>query len=283
VDDDTRATAEFSVVVPAHNEESVIVRMLTAFVPGLRDGEAEVIVVPNGCTDRTAERAGSVAGVDVVVVEQPSKIAALNAGDQRATVFPRLYIDADVVLSTATVRALVRALDGPEARVACPRIRFVLDGRPWLVRAFYSIYERLPYIDEAMIGSGAYGLSKAGRDRFDRFPDITADDLFIQRLFSVPERIVLAADFMDVQTPRSLKGLLAVRTRTAYGNRELATTLDGDFAPSTGGTMRALVALVRKDWRDAPAAAIYVAVTAIARVRARGRGAQRWHRDDSSR
>ena len=44
-----------SVIIPAHNEESVIARCLEAFVTGAEPGELEAIVVANGCSDATAE------------------------------------------------------------------------------------------------------------------------------------------------------------------------------------------------------------------------------------
>ena len=42
------------VIVPAHNEEAVIGRTLRALLGSAAPGEFEVLVVCNGCTDRTA-------------------------------------------------------------------------------------------------------------------------------------------------------------------------------------------------------------------------------------
>lgn len=275
--------ARFSVVMPAHNEQSVILRTLRAFVPDLLPGEAQVIVAANGCTDDTAAVARSVAGVEVIEVEVASKSAALNAGDQRATAFPRIYVDADVELSIQALRATADALRGAEPRVAAPKVRFVLDGRPAAVRAFYAVYQQLPYVDAGLTGLGVYGLSAAGRSRFDDFPSITADDLFIQRLFNVSERVVVDSTSFAVQTPRNLRSLVAVRTRTAYGNKELAATDSEAHGASTGGTLRALVDLMRRKPWMAPSVVVYAAVTVTARLRARRRAASQWQRDDSTR
>ena len=46
-----------SVIIPAHNEESVIGRCLAAMLEGAQPGELEIIVVCNGCSDRTGEKA----------------------------------------------------------------------------------------------------------------------------------------------------------------------------------------------------------------------------------
>ena len=46
-----------SILVPAHNEETVIDRCLRAILDGALPGELEVIVICNGCSDGTARRA----------------------------------------------------------------------------------------------------------------------------------------------------------------------------------------------------------------------------------
>ena len=43
-----------SVIIPAHNEERVISRLLEALTLGHTPGELEIIVVCNGCSDDTA-------------------------------------------------------------------------------------------------------------------------------------------------------------------------------------------------------------------------------------
>ncbi|HEX8496177.1 MAG TPA: glycosyltransferase family 2 protein [Actinomycetales bacterium] len=272
----------YSVVIPAHDEESVIRRCLD-FVTGLVPGEAEVVVVANGCTDGTARVAAGVPGVTVLDLPPIGKSGALNAGDAVVTALPRVYLDADIVVSTETVRRLASALDGPGARVAAPRPVFELGGRPWSVRSFYRVYLRLPYVQQGLTGLGVYAVSAAGRARFTHFPELTADDLFTQRLFAPHERLVID-DTFTIQTPRSLAALLAVRTRVAFGNRQLAEQHPQEqFAESGGSTGRALVELVRADPWLAPAAVVYVAVVALARRRATRSGAATWQRDRTTR
>ena len=98
------------VVIAAHNEEAVIGRCLRRLLAGAEPGEFDVVVVANGCTDRTAEVARDFPGVRVIELDQAGKAAALNAGDRASEVFPRLYLDADVLLGTADARALRAAL-----------------------------------------------------------------------------------------------------------------------------------------------------------------------------
>jgi glycosyltransferase involved in cell wall biosynthesis len=51
--------AMISIVVPAHNESSVIARTLRPWVTGPASDEISVVVVCNGCTDDTASVARS--------------------------------------------------------------------------------------------------------------------------------------------------------------------------------------------------------------------------------
>ena len=105
-----------SVIVPAHNEASVVGRALDSLLHEAEPGEFDVIVVCNGCTDDTADTARTRAGVRVVEIQTASKVAALNAGDEHAQGFPRIYLDADIELSTESLRLVRDALaDNPAA------------------------------------------------------------------------------------------------------------------------------------------------------------------------
>ena len=100
--------AAFSVVIPAHNEEDTVVRLLTR----LNDlgSSAEVVVVCNGCTDGTADRAREIAPrAQVVEITEASKTAALRRGDEIARTMPRLYLDADVVIDAVGLRRMVES------------------------------------------------------------------------------------------------------------------------------------------------------------------------------
>ncbi|GAB3911511.1 hypothetical protein GCM10029964_117600 [Kibdelosporangium lantanae] len=84
---DAVAEPVVSVVIAAHNEESVIARCLRTLSGSAKPGELDVVVVANGCTDRTAQIARA---ERARVVETPTagKANALNLGDKECRAFP---------------------------------------------------------------------------------------------------------------------------------------------------------------------------------------------------
>ncbi|MET0830115.1 MAG: glycosyltransferase family A protein [Microbacterium sp.] len=276
-----------TVVVPAHNEENVIGHALRGILEA-GEREVDVIVVANGCTDRTVERARAAGNrVRVVEVAEASKIGALNAGDDAAESFPIAFVDADVVVSGNDLVALARRLDAsPQALVASPAMT-VLPSRSWWVRQYYRVWALTDYRTSGHIGSGVYMLSAAGRARFDRFPEVIADDLFVQRLFSTQERLTPSDLAFAVRAPGSVAALIGRNTRIAAGNRQLAAAFP-ELAPPSGsaGAASLLKRALRRPtlW---PGVAVYTFVYLTAHQRAkallRRRQAIGWTRDESTR
>lgn len=271
---------ELSVVIPAHDEERVLPRLLA----GLADPRLDVVVVANGCSDRTADVARA-AGARVVELAEGSKVAALNAGDAVAAVFPRAYVDADVEVSAGTLLAVAdRLRRGPEL-VASPRLELDLRGATWPVRAYYAVWERSAFRRRGHIGSGVYALSRAGRARFDAFPPVIGDDRYVQGLFAADERVTVDAGF-TVRPPRTLGALVARGARIAAGNRQLQRAGLAGHAPSRGGSLRDLLGIV------APRPGLWIPFLVYAGVQVRtGALAERrlreadatWTRDETSR
>ena len=113
-----------SIIIPAHNEATVIGRCLRAMTMGARPDELEIIVVCNGCDDSTAEIARShVPSVTVLELEAPSKSAALNLGDRSAPSYPRFSFVPDIVLGAESLPAVAVVCWGGVLRAPPPRIR----------------------------------------------------------------------------------------------------------------------------------------------------------------
>ena len=280
------ATPVASVVVPAHDEEAVIGRLLRALHEGTEPGRLEVVVACNGCTDTTAEIAHA-EGARVVEVDTASKIAALDAGDEAATAFPRVYVDADVVLTGATVERLAAALAEPGVLCVAPPLVAESAGRPWPVRSFYAVWPEIPYMRDRHVGSGVFAMSAEGRSRFDRWPAIVNDDLFARALFTRAERRVVGNEPFVVQAPYSTRALIKRRARVHAGNMQAATDPDLRALPglreSSGPWWRA----VADNPRLAAAAVPYAVINGLAKVdakrRLRGDGGIAWDRDETTR
>ena len=111
-----------SVVIPAHNESASIARTLAALATGVEPGDLEVVVVANGCSDRTAQIARSAnPPVRVRKIGQASKSEAVRVGNATASVFPRVHLDADIELTGADVLRLVQPLAAGEVHATAPR------------------------------------------------------------------------------------------------------------------------------------------------------------------
>ncbi len=272
-----------AVIIPAYNEAAVIERTLTPLSAAAVDGTIELIVVCNGCTDDTAALARSVQGVRVVELEQGSKPAALNAGDETATLWPRLYLDADIQISAAAVLAVFARLEHGDVLAARPACRYDTDGASALVRSFYRARTRIPQHRRAMWGAGAYALSAEGHRRIGKFPMVTSDDLYVELHFDQAEKAVVATEPSVVKTPADAKSLLAILRRGRRGTAELSAPGQGPEMrerEASAGTAAAVVRTVR-----GPQSAVDASVfLGMALAKRRGfRTARVWERDESSR
>ncbi|WP_315549313.1 glycosyltransferase [Microbacterium aurum] len=269
-----------AVVIAAHNEEAVIGSCLDALER--QQPRPAIVVSANGCTDSTvavATRAG------VIVVDRPAagKAGALNAGDAVLTEFPRIYLDADIVSPPGAVAALADAL-AAGALVAVPARRVATQGRPWPVRAYMAINSRLPAFRTGLFGRGLIALSQEARARFDEFPSVIADDLYLDALFTQAERVVVDSVEVVVAAPHTTRELLNRLARVRRGNAQLRALLAGQPSvavrpPDRWAWLRDVV--LPRPWL-LPAAVPYIVITLIAARRGR-RENTGWGTDASTR
>jgi Glycosyl transferase family 2 len=277
----------FSVVIPAHNEAAVIGRLLSRLLADAEPGELEIVVVANGCTDDTAEVAQAY-GDPVSVVTAPSagKYAALRLGDEHVKSFPRLYVDADVELGTADARELAAALSRPGVLAAAPGRELQLADRPWIVRWYYDIWQRLPAVRSNLFGRGVIGVSEQGHPRLRATPDVMGDDLAAAVAFTPVERRVIDEATVRVHPPRTTADLIRRRVRSLTATAQMR--LRDQEAMAAARTSRSdLVALLRSSPLLAPKVGTFLGVTLWARWRARkpirSGDYTTWLRDESSR
>jgi glycosyltransferase involved in cell wall biosynthesis len=286
--DDVSALApKISVVIPAHNESTVIDRCLSTLLAGEQLSEVQVIVVTNGCNDDTADKARAW-GVEVIERDEPSKSAALVAGDAACRADIRAYVDADAVFSPGTLTAAYEALRGPGARAASPQFTPDASSGDWFVRSYASVWQQWPKWQHGQIGAGLYTLSAEGRARFTTFPNLFADDLFVECLFDSHERVTLSGVPAKFHMATSISSLLKVEARRHRARKQLdASMASGQLAAhlSAGTTFRHaetepgwLGGLARNP-RRWPALSIYVGVKSWSRFMARKSDGGAWVRD----
>jgi glycosyltransferase involved in cell wall biosynthesis len=276
-----------SVIVPAHNEASVIGRLLDQLLSSAGPDEIEVLVVANGCTDNTVEVAASYGpAVQVLSIPSASKHEALAVGNREAKGFPRIYVDADVELRTEDVRALADALRQPGVLAAGPQLVLPLANSSWPVRWYYDVWTQLPEVKRGLFGRGVVAVSEEGYARISRLPQMIADDLAASLAFPSTERVVSPRAQVVVHPPQTFNDLLRIRIRAATGVTQVEQT-EGAPTPSARTRPSDLLALLRDRPRIAPQVALFLAVAMIARFKAasaiRRGDYSTWLRDESSR
>jgi hypothetical protein len=278
-----------SVIIPAHDEERVIGRCMDALLSDVAPGALEVLVVCNGCTDRTPQIAAGYAPVRVLRLPEASKLAALRAGDAVASVFPRLYLDADVELRGADAIRVLQELDAGPALAARPPLQYDTSGCSWPVRRYYRARVLVPGLMGRLWGAGVYALSEAGHKRVAAWPDGVADDLFVDSSFADHEIAIVSSGPVVVHPARTARSLAAVLARGIRLKSVASPAFATDTAVSPGlrqglrDTLRGLLDLLRERPTQGIDVAVYAGIATWSRVTARTRATAGWTRDESSR
>jgi hypothetical protein len=159
--------------------------------------------------------------VSVVETSVASKVCALNMGDELAHFYPRIYMDADICLSDDSFGVLEASLSSGPWLAVSPDPVMDLSSSSWPVRAYYDIWLSMPYCRKGMLGAGVYALSEEGRRRFEKFPDLIADDGYVRALFKEHERGKVEAAKAIVKAPANLYWLIKIKTRSRLGAMQL--------------------------------------------------------------
>jgi glycosyltransferase involved in cell wall biosynthesis len=271
-----------SIVIPAHNEEAVIEANLRGLLATADPGEFEVVVVPNNCQDRTAELARAV-GVRVIETPVGGKAHALALGDEACTAFPRVYLDADVEMTTGGVRALVAASEEPGVLAVAPALRLDMKQVGTFTRRVHRVHDALVAPNRALAGVGCYVLTKEGHARVFPMPgDLISDDGWVHASFAPHERRVVAQAQTVVRPAQTVRAYLNRRVRVRQGNRQLEQL--GRFYPEGRLGPRSLLSLVTRRRVGLLDAGCYLSVLVVDRLLTRARGGRTtWGSDVASR
>ena len=251
-----------SVVIPAYNEGAVIDRCLASIGD---PADLRVIVAANGCTDGTA-CSGAPARRPGRRGDPGISVPALNAGDEapgarfRASTWMRTSSSAPGALY-----ALVRGLEQVEGpAVAMPRLeiesREVVLGGAVLLPRLLQASRTCPKV--------SWGRVLRRRQRRQVALGHVPRPCCRRPVRAGTLRSVRATDVrsmaMTAHAPRTLSGLLKVRTRTYIGNRQADQAgLAGTMTGTASGTIRALARLILRQPSRLPDAAVYILLNLV--------------------
>jgi cellulose synthase/poly-beta-1,6-N-acetylglucosamine synthase-like glycosyltransferase len=203
-----------SLIVPAYDEEEVIAaKVANALALDYPRERLQVIVASDGSVDATAERARA-AGADLVL-ELPAggKVAALNAGAERADGELLAFSDANSSWAPDALRRLVEPFADPAVGYVCGQVRFVdaggdnLEGAYW--RYEMAVREMESTLGGVTAGNGAiYAVRASG---YEPLAPSGSHDL----------------SFPFVLAKRGLRSLYAP---SAQAEEKMVPTMEGEFA-----------------------------------------------------
>jgi len=216
-----------SVILPVHNEarriEAKVKNLLELDYPPDR---LQIIVIGDGCTDDTLERAARAGGAQVIVRPLPNragKAAALNAGLERASGEIVVFTDAGILLDRGALASLVGHF--AQADVGCVSGEDYVEGGG--SEGLYGRMELFVRREEARLHSiaGASGCFYGMR-----------------RALCRPFRPGMAPDFLSVlDTVRA--GHRAVCEPAARGAMTATSSQRAEFSRKTRTFLRGLTAL----------------------------------------
>jgi glycosyltransferase involved in cell wall biosynthesis len=147
-----------SVIIPAHNEERYLKRTLES-LQHQNYGWFEVIVVANGCTDRTREIARSRCH-RLIVLSQKSLGVARNLGARMARGELLLFLDADTLLEPMALRVIAESFTESFAAGT-------VHGRPDASRLAYRlIYGLKNFLHRWSLHPGSSGVILCWKEHF---------------------------------------------------------------------------------------------------------------------
>ena len=156
----TRKSSELmiSIIIPAHNEENYLPKTLAA-LSRQTHRNIEVIVVANGCTDKTAEVARGHCH-QLIVLSQKGLGVARNLGARMATGDLLLFLDADTLFAPHALELIAEEFN-PECAAG------TLKGEPDCLRLKYKmIYGLKNFMHRSGLHEGSSGVILCWKNHF---------------------------------------------------------------------------------------------------------------------
>ncbi|RMH59683.1 MAG: glycosyltransferase [Candidatus Hydrogenedentota bacterium] len=179
-----RRIGSVTVLIAAHNEEVVIGGRVRNLEAQQTERKMEIIVISDGSTDATAERARA-AGAIVVEQDRAGKVAALEKGVELSRGEAIVITDANTVFEPDVVEALVDRLEDERVGIAAGDLRYS-NAEESASSAGESLYWRYETFlkraasDAGLLLMGAGGVYGVRKEDYPRgIPHDLADDSFV--------------------------------------------------------------------------------------------------------
>lgn len=177
------AVLPISVLIPALNAERFIGEAIASVHAQTRQ-VAEIVVVDNGCTDRTAQIAAGL-GATVIAEEQRGLSRARNAGLRRCTQQWIALLDSDDQWDAQKIELQWAAIEAcPDAGVVACYFRVVEDGAVVLENTAELSEQRWTGYGGRVIRKECSYFPKIGSDFFPRFVPSCSDALLKREVFA---------------------------------------------------------------------------------------------------
>ncbi len=157
-----------SVIIPACNEEMYLKETIESVRK--QDHEHEIIVVCDGCTDKTPEMAKFLADKFVILKERRGPGFAKNEGEKLAKYDKLVFLDADTKLTENTIKEISDVLD--KGCIGTCRIKPSAPGLNHKIMMFFKNLYPFPYTNgilfctkEAFKKAGGFPEIKKGEER----------------------------------------------------------------------------------------------------------------------
>ena len=221
-----------SYIVPAHNEEALLGRTLSAIHQSVRASREpyEIVVVNDASTDRTVEIALE-QGARAISVNHRQIAATRNAGAAAAVGEILIFVDADTTVTERALSAAIGALrQGAVGGGAV--VRFDAGRLPFYARVLEFLLPPVLRVLQLAPGCFLFCTRQAylAAGRFDEALYVAEEVGFVQRLkrqgrfIMLPEFVITSA--LKLQN-RSAFQLLWVGLRLAIGGERLLCQRDG--------------------------------------------------------
>lgn len=152
---------QLAFVIPAYNEQALIGKCVESVLAEIkRSGrtDVDVVVVNNNSTDRTAEIAGSYAGVRVVDEKQKGLVSARDGGFRATTAELVANIDADTLVPPGWLDTVFREFEKDPTLVCLSGPYVYYDLSTWnrfLIILFYGLTKLIYWLNRYVLRVGS--------------------------------------------------------------------------------------------------------------------------------